>query len=278
MRCLFRITGSLLCLAVSISPVQAHYTMLLPETASAKKGVPVTLVYQWGHPYEHQLFDAPPAARLVVFSPDGKEQEVASALEQVKVVAGEGKGVSAFRLRFTPENRGDYTFVLSTPPIWKEEDREFVQDNVQVVLHVQAQRGWDANTGQRFKFVPIARPYGLQPGTVFQAQLQGPPLLAVPGPGGPSWPLRPIAGTLVEIEHYNLQPPRQLPHDEFITRTCKTDPNGVLTCTLSEAGWWGITAQRPAPARLRDGKRYPMKERATLWVYVDKAVPTDAAK
>jgi cobalt/nickel transport protein len=278
MRRLVVVLELLLCLLFPVSAVRGHYTMLLPKTPSAKKGVAVTLVYQWGHPFEHQLFDTAPAARLVVFSPDGKEQELTSALEQVKAVAGGGKAVTAFRLRFTPEQRGDYTFVLSTPPIWKEEDQEFVQDNVQVVLHVQAQRAWDANTGQRFKLVPITRPYGLLPGTVFQAQLQGPPLRAVPGPGGPSWPLRTLPGMLIEIEHYNAQPPRRLPPDEQITRTCKTDPSGVLTCTLPEAGWWGITAQRPGPVQLRDGKRYPMKERATLWVYVDKAPPPDPAK
>jgi hypothetical protein len=90
--------------------------------------------------------------------------------------------------------------------------------------------------------------------------------------------LRPLPATLIEIEHYNPQPPRQLPPDELITRTCKTDPNGVLTCTLSEAGWWGITAQRSGQMRLHEGKRYPVRERATLWVYVDKALVGEGSK
>jgi len=252
--------------------------MLLPETPTAKKGVPVTLVYQWGHPFEHELFDAPPPARLAVIGPDGKEKDLTSALEKVKVVASEGKGVTAYRLRFTPEQRGDYTFVLITPAMWMEQDKEFLQDNVQVVLHVQAQKSWDVNTGQRFKLVPITRPYGLQPGTVFQAQLQAPALLAVPGPGGPTWPLRALASSLVEVERYNPQPPEHLPPDEQITRTCKTDPNGVVTCTLSEAGWWCLTAQRPGPTQVRDGKRYLTRERATLWVFVDKNQPAGAPK
>ena len=278
MRCLLRFPGSLLCLLLVGSLAQAHYTMLLPESPSAKKGVAVTLIYQWGHPFEHQLFDTLPAARLVVFTPDGKDKDLTAVLEKVKVVAREGKGVTAYRLRFSPEQRGDYTFVLSTPPIWMEEDKEFVQDNVQVVLHVQAQKAWDANTGQRFKLVPITRPYGLPAGTVFQAQVLAPPLLAVPGPGGPTWPLRGLAGALVEVERYNARPPPRLPPDELITRTCKTDPSGVVTCTLSEAGWWAITAQRPGPVQMRDGKRYPVRERATLWVYVDKTPPAEVSK
>ncbi len=41
------------------SPVAAHYNMLLPEKWAAKKDEPVPFTYQWGHPFEHQLFDAP---------------------------------------------------------------------------------------------------------------------------------------------------------------------------------------------------------------------------
>jgi len=257
---------------------RGHYTMLLPETPSARRGVPVTLIYQWGHPFEHQLFDAPPPARVAVFGPDGKANDLTAGMEKVKVVAGEDKGVTAYRLRFTPEQRGDYTIVLSTPPMWMEEDKEFLQDNVQVVVHVQAQKAWDVNTGQRFKLVPLTRPYGLQAGTVFQAQVQAPPLAAVPGPGGPTWPLRPLAGSLVEVEHYNPRPPKRLPPDEQITRTCKTDPSGVVTCTLAEPGWWCITAQRPGPAQVRAGKRYQTKERATLWVFVENSQPAGEAK
>jgi uncharacterized GH25 family protein len=247
----------------AVSFASAHYTMFLPETPSAKKDVPVTLVYQWGHPFEHQLFDAAPALRLLVFSPDGNKQEVTKNLEQVKVVAAEGKAATAYRLRFTPQQRGDYTFVLSTPPLWMEEDQEFLQDNVQVVLHVQAQRSWDADTGMALKLVPLTRPYGLTPGSVFQARFFAP---------------ESVAGKLVEVERYNSRPPLRLPADELITRTFKTDPNGIVTCTLPEAGWWCLTAQRPGPEQEHQGKRYPTKQRATLWIFVDKNPAATPAK
>jgi cobalt/nickel transport protein len=149
---------------------------------------------------------------------------------------------------------------------------------VQVVLHVQAQKAWDVNTGQRFKLVPITRPYGLQAGTVFQAQVLALSVLKESGPYDPTQALRAMAGSLVEIERYNARPPERLPPDELITRTCKTDPNGVVTCSLSEAGWWCITVQRAGPPQLRNGKRYPMKERALLWVFVDKSQPSKALK
>ena len=155
-------------LALLASPASAHYNMLLPQAASAKKGEPVTFVYQWGHPFEHQLFDSPAPESIVVLSPDAKKADLSKASERVTVLTADQKKVAGYRLRFTPEDRGDYVFVLSTPPIWIEEDQEFLQDMVKVVLHVQAQKGWDATAGQAFEMVPLTRPYGLQPSMVFQ--------------------------------------------------------------------------------------------------------------
>jgi cobalt/nickel transport protein len=239
-----------------VASVRAHYNMLLPDKPAAKKDEAVSFIYQWGHPFEHQLFDAPLPESVVVLGPDGKKTDLAKHLEAIKTAGVEKKDVTARRCAFTPSERGDYVFVLQAPPIWMEEEQEFFHDTVKVVLHVQAQKGWDAGLGQGFEAVPLTRPYGLLPGAVFQVQalLNG----------------KPVPGALVEIERYNATPPKQLPADEHITRTVKTDPNGVATCTLTEAGWWGITAQREGGQRERQGKKYPVKQRTTLWVYVDE--------
>src|SRR5438105_864562 len=129
-------------LGLSMSSARAHYNMLLPERHSVKRGEPVTLLYQWGHPFEHQLFDAPAPEKVLVLSPDGKTADVTKRLEKVIAVAAEAK--TAYRLRFTPEERGDYVFSLVSAPIWMAEEQLFYQDTVKVVLHVQAQKGWDA--------------------------------------------------------------------------------------------------------------------------------------
>jgi cobalt/nickel transport protein len=261
-----------------VSTAQAHYNMLLPQAASVKKGEPVTLIYQWGHPFEHQLFDAPAPASLVVRDPGGKMSDLTKALEKVKAVATEGKAVIAYRLRFVPEQRGDYAFFLVTPPIWMEEDKEFFQDTVQVILHVQAQKGWDRKEGPAFKVMPLTRPYGLQPGMVFQAQVVTDH--AEPGSGlehlAPD--VFPLRASLVEIERSNPRPPARLPPDEFITRTVRTDPNGVVTCTLLEPGWWCLTAHWLVGQRERDGKRYPLRKRSSLWVFVDPAPAAGVSK
>ena len=134
---------TLAALATVALPAQAHFNMLMPQTPSAKKGEDVVFTYQWGHPYEHELFDAPPPDSVVVLAPDGKTTDLTKSLEKITVPAGEGKTVAAYQFHFTPDQRGDYVFLLRTPPIWMAEDEEFLQDNVKVVLHVQAQKGWD---------------------------------------------------------------------------------------------------------------------------------------
>jgi cobalt/nickel transport protein len=227
--------------------------MLLPEAAAVKRGEQVLFVYQWGHPFEHELFNAPEPHSVFALAPDGKRIDLGKALEKVP-----GRKETAYGFRFKPEQRGDFVFMLSTPPICMNADEEFLQDTVKVVLHVQAQKGWDAHAGQAFEMVPLTRPYGLEPGMVFQAQAlaEG----------------KPLPGALMEIEHYNPTPPKALPPDEQITRTAKTDPGGVVTCTLTQPGWWCITAHRDGGKRDHDGKTYPVRQRATLWVFVDEKV------
>jgi cobalt/nickel transport protein len=249
--------------AASGFTAEAHFTMLLPQTPAAKKDEPVTIIYQWGHPFEHQLFDAPPPDRLQVISPGGKSRVLTKSLEKIQV-KGAGKDVTAYRLRFTPEDRGDYTFILNTPPIWMAEDREFLQDTVKVVVHVQAQKGWDVSDDEHFQIVPLTRPYGLHAGMVFQARVLDQPRTF-------GMPLVSQAGLPVFIERFNSQPPKPPPADELITFMSKTDPNGVVTCTLPTAGWWCIAAQRDGGRRPYKGKDYPVRQRVILWIYVNEA-------
>jgi len=258
MPCLTRSILALALLSLCGTGAEAHYNMLLPQAASVKRSEPVTLVYQWGHPFEHELFDAPRPESISVQLPDGKKVDLAPVLEKIAVSATGGHDVTAYRVPFRPEQRGDYLFTLATPPIWMPEDEEFLQDTVKVVLHVQVQKGWDASAGKAFEIVPLTRPYGLEPGMVFQAQV-----VADAGP---------VPGTLVEIEPYHAMPPQTLPADEQITRTAKTDPAGVATCTLTDAGWWCLTAQRDGGQKDHDGRSYPVKKRTTLWVFVDEKV------
>ena len=247
---------------VAVPAANAHFHMLIPSKDSVKTNQSVTLTYQFGHPFECEMFDAQKPARARVFAPDGKETDLLAQLEKIDLPVRGGKRV-AYRVKFTPSHRGDHVFVFESPPVWMNDEKHFLRDIVRVVVHVQTQNGWDVlHTADReFGIVPMTRPYGLRPGTIFQARLLTPGIR--------------VGGQYVEVEHYNPVPPKTLPADELITLSMRADERGVATCTLPDAGWWVICATRSyspmqaAPKRDRDGKAYPIVERAILWVLVN---------
>jgi len=265
----------------SAGPALAHYHMLLPDKHSVERDAAATFTLSFGHPFEHQLFPAQRPKSVTVLAPDGQVHDLTSRLQPVQLPGADGKPVTAWRWSYTPARRGDHVVVARCEPVWMADERLFFDDTVKVILHVQTQNGWDAVAGG-MELVPLTRPYGLTRGTVFQAQARGPaeegkgkrPVIIVT-PQGES---PPMTGALVEVERYNPTPPKELPPDEFITRTVKTEPNGVATVTLPEPGWWAITAVRDGGLRERDGKSYPVKARCTLWVPVDDRVPLTPAK
>src|SRR5262249_60970350 len=93
------------CLA---SAGRAHFHILVPEKPAVKKGEEVALTLRFGPPFEHQLFDAPAPRSLVVLTPDGKKVDLTKKLEKGTVPGDKGKKVTAYRLRYTPEERGDH--------------------------------------------------------------------------------------------------------------------------------------------------------------------------
>jgi uncharacterized GH25 family protein len=255
-----------------VQPGSAHYNMLLPEKAIAEKGEKISFVYQFGHPFEHELFEAPKPAKVEVTFPDGKKTvDLTEKLEKFKKPGVDGKDVTAWRFDFTPEQRGDHWFVLQTPPIWMEEGKEFYQDTVQVLLHVQTQNGWENTPGEGWRLAPLTRPYGLLPGMVFQAESKIVPTSkssASSGSTGGTAVRKTPTGT-VEIERYNPQRPKEIPPDELVTFKTRTDPNCVFTCTLPEAGWWCMTITDVNGTKARNGTDFPVRQRVTLWVHVE---------
>ncbi len=270
---------ALFALVLAASTSFAHYNMLLPDKPWANKGDKVTFTYQFGHPFEHELFDAPEPKAVIVILPDDKTQKL-EKFTKLSVPGADGKKVTAFSFVYEPAMRGDHTFVLQTPPIWMEESKEYWQDTVKVVLHVQAQKHWDADlkpdviTHNKIKMIPLTRPYGLLPGMTFQARVAifgKPSTDSKFGKGLPeAW--RPAAGAMIEIERYSAQPVKNPPPDELITFKTKTAPLGVFTFAFPEPGWWCMTAELQEKGRewVDAGKKGTLRERTTLWVHVDE--------
>ena len=254
-----------LALLLLASAGQAHYHMLIPDKPSAKKGEPVTVTLQFGHPYEHQLSSMKEPRSLKLVAPDGTETDVKDKVKKV-ALKGEKGDVDGYRMTFTPDQRGDYVLLFVSAPMLMKEDGELLVDTARVVIHVQAQKGWDRNVWGYYEWQPLTRPYGLLPGTVFQARFVSANKKVS------------TADLLVEVERYNPKPPRELPDDEFITRTMKTDDKGVVTTTLPEAGWWCLTTTYEVVPEEVDGKAVKRRSRSTLWVYVDKSAPVKPAE
>ena len=261
---------SFLLVAVGLTaaaPARGHYHILLPDRHSVKVGDAVTLTYVFGHPFEHDLFDTEKLSKATVFDADGKATDVLARVERVETLGHEGRRITAYQYVFKPAARGDHTVLFESPPVWMPDEKQFVRDTARVTIHVETQRGWDARHGDatQFAVVPLTRPYGLRAGMVFRAAVHPNDANGV--------------SHLVEVERFNPQPPAALPTDEHVTLALKTDSQGTATTTLPDAGWWGITAVRRYPAeakvptRERDGKAYPLVERATLWVLVEDRVP-----
>jgi uncharacterized GH25 family protein len=259
-----RIALVLLGLVCWVSTSRAHYHVFLPDSASVKKDQEVTFTLRFGHPFEHQFFDATAPQRLTVVTPDGKKTDLTKQLEKTTVKGDKGKDVAAYLLKYKPAMRGDHVFVLLSGRAYMEEEKDYVQDTVKVILHVQAQKNWDADTGQ-LELVPLTRPYGLPPGMVFQAEMSD--------RGVAAGPVHALAGALAEVERFNPSPPTTLPPDEHITRTVKLDRQGKLIATLPDPGWWSLTVTSPhqRTEKVKD-KRMPIRFRSTLWVFVDNAL------
>ena len=264
---------TLVCGVVTATTARAHYHMLLPDRHSVKTGDKVVVTYQFGHPFEHELFDTEKPVKAVAFDPDGKSVDLLSSFEKVEVPGREGKKVAAYQFTLQPAARGDYTIIVESSPTWMADEKHFLHDTCRLTIHVDTQKGWDVGFVDAVPFVlqPLTRPYGLRPGTVFQAQ--------VPAESGGL-----TAYCTAEVERYNPTPPTALPPDEYRTLALKSDRAGVITCALPDPGWWSITVARK-PTRLEklitkthDGKEYPVIDRATIWVPVDDKIPLKPAE
>lgn len=235
---------------LAAAAAHAHYHMLLPDKHSAKADEAVTFTYQFGHPFEHELFDTAEPAAVYVVAPDGTKTDLKKGLKKTTADGAGGKKVTGYEFTFTPAKRGDYVFVAVSPEVKVEGEPRPLRDVAKVVLHVQTQNGWDnvaADEAAAFDLQPLTRPYGLTPGTAFHVD--------VLGADG-----KPVRRCPVEVERYNPTAPKELPADELVTRTAVTSRTGTAVVTLSEAGWWGVTA-------VADGEK--VQNRCTLWVRVD---------
>lgn len=252
------------------APALAHYQVFWPqfEGCYAKPGEVVTWQYFWGHPFDMFIDDAaaePP--KFFIFTPEKKKENLEPREITLKDPAS-GKDRRAFTVEYKPPGLGDYYLCLKSPAYFIPSEKEFWQDYVKEPLHVMAERGWYDAVGLPIEIIPITRPYGWPADSVFKGQALA--------------KRRPLTRATVEIEKFNgfFVPRDQLPRDRLgeensplITRITKTDRMGYFLCTLDSPGWWIISVSAPGGRKTHEGKRYPLKMRGALWIYVEPPPP-----
>jgi cobalt/nickel transport protein len=249
--------GGITILFFFLPQAEAHFSILLPDGPAARRGQEVTVRYMKGHPYECQLIDTYGPQRVQLLLPDGRGRVELKA-EPRSVVNPAGGKVTIQSITARPAERGDHLVLLTTPMEFDEHAGGFLQDEVKLILRVQATRGWANAAGTPIEIIPLTRPYGLEPGFAFKGQARL---------GG-----KPLADAEVQIEPWHAEPPREIPADDaFVTQVVRTDINGYFICTLSRPGWWGMSALAEDGRREKDGRQWPVIRRATLWVQVENS-------
>jgi cobalt/nickel transport protein len=228
----------------------AHFGMVIPSDSMVMQGdnKTVTLKLSFSHPMEVIGMElAKPGAFCVMF--DGKKQDVLGDLKETKIM-----GYRAWKLDYRIKRPGTYTFYMEPRPYWEPaEDCFIIHYTKTVVTAFGDDKGWDEEIGLKTEIVPLAKPFGLYAGNVFQGivKLNG----------------KPVPYAEVEVEYYNEDGKSEAPTDYMVTQTIKADQNGVFTYAAPRAGWWGFAALNGADYKLEhNGEKKEVELGAVLWI------------
>lgn len=229
------------------TPAVAHFGMILPSTDTVveKKDADLDLTLSFSHPAEKKgrRMEAPRA--FFVSGPRGME-DLLGLLKEKAVM-----GAPGFAAAYTVKRPGVYAFGLDPAPYFEPAEDKFILHQVKTVVAAFGEEdGWEKPLGLRAEIVPLTRPFANYAGNVFQGRVlfEG----------------KPVAGAVVEVE--SLGGAEKAPNEYFVTQTVLTDKDGVFTCAVPWAGWWGFAALMDAPETLdHEGAQKPVELGAVLW-------------
>ena len=246
--CRIFLLACVLCIALA-SPAWGHFGMIIPSASMVMEQADgdVTLELSFSHPMAGQgMSMEKPKSFQVVFA-QGR-QDLTAGLKPVQLM-----GSDAWSLQYTVSRPGVYQFLTEPKAYWEEAEDCFIIHYVKTfVAAFGAEDGWAAPAGIRTEIVPLTRPFGNYAGNVFQGQvlLDG----------------KPVPGVEVEVEFYNRGGRHAAPNDYFVTQALRADANGVFTCGIPFAGWWGFAALSAAPETMdHEGEPKAVELGAVLW-------------
>jgi cobalt/nickel transport protein len=228
----------------------AHFGMLIPSDTMVmqqdQRQIHITLSFS--HPMEMVGMDlAKPKVFKVVVNKEHKD------LSQ-QLVPGQVMGHAGWKTEYAVKRPGVYTFYMEPHPYWEPAEDCFIIHHTKTVMTAFGDdEGWDTEIGLKTEIVPLAKPFGLYSGNVFQG------LVKLNG--------KPVPHSSVEVEFYNQNRSAKAPTDYMITQTIKADANGIFTYAVPYPGWWGFAALNSADFKLKlDGQDKDVELGAVIWI------------
>ena len=232
------------------SASMAHFGMLIPSDSMIGQGdsKTITLTLSFSHPFEGQGMQMVKPKNFGV-QVNGKKQVLLADLKQVRVMDH-----MAWSAEYKIKRPGVYVFYMQPQPYWEPaEDVYIIHLTKTVVSAFGDDDGWDTEIGLKAEIVPLAKPFGLYAGNVFQG------IVKLDG--------KPVPFAEVEVEYYNRDNTHTAPSVYMITQTIKADGNGVFTYAAPADGWWGFAALMPADFKLKhNGQQKDVELGAVIWV------------
>jgi len=224
--------------------------MVIPSDQMVMQGesTEIRIDLMFWHPFEGIGMNLAKPAEFSVVA-NGKHINLLNTLNPLDI-----KGYQAWNTHYRIKRPGIYVFYMIPQPYWEStEDCFIIHYTKAVVAAFGDDEGWDKEIGLPAEIVPMAKPFGLYAGNVFQG------IVKVNG--------KPVPHADVEIEFYNDEGTLTAPTDYMVTQTVKADPNGIFTYGVPRAGWWGFAALNTSDNKIkREGEDKEIEIGAVLWI------------
>lgn len=254
MKSTIRIGIAAVLVLTAVCPATAHFGMVIPSDNMVMQGDSrqITVHLSFSHPMEMIGMDLskPKAFNLKA---GNSQKDLLAELKPALVMEH-----SAWQLDTPIRRPGVYTFYMEPQPYWESaEDIFIIHYTKTIVTAFGDDEGWDEELGLKTEIVPLAKPFGLYAGNVFQG------IVKFNG--------KPVPYAEVEVEYYNRQKSARAPTDYMITQTIKADKSGVFTYAAPSSGWWGFAALSEADFKLKtkNGEEKDVELGAVLWVHFE---------
>ena len=239
---------------LAINPAGSHFGMLIPSDSMVMQedNRSVTVVLSFSHPFEMLGMELV-KPKVFKVSAGGKKQDLLNSLAETRIMRHK-----AWQAAYPIKRPGVYMFYMEPEPYWEAaEDAYIIHFTKAVVTAFGDDDGWDEELGLKTEIVPLAKPFGMYTGNVFQG------IVKLNGQAVPF--------AEVEVEYFNKERQYSAPTDYMITQTIKADGNGVFTYAAPVSGWWGFAALSDADFKLPyQGMPKDVELGAVIWVYFHK--------